>query len=334
MKNSDFYSAMSGLQSGASKGKIAYDPAYWEYVEIPYSDWITIRILPIPKFSYREHRKNRPGKNFPITLRCTVDSELTNGRCIGCNYATEYGKEVDPAKKITTATVEVFTILNLTKAHIRKEAGKKPEIKLCVGERCPACKSGLVSEYIGRRYWKIGYTHSNKIFSTGLKMGDRCKSCKTGEIKTLNMVCKKCGEPLLNDSQLSMPQEELKKLSYINMLCPSCQHDGFPKEEISCTDCESPVRTSLFDTNIKVKRVKTQEGGSGASVILEMEPTYKYEAIPEKFSNVETYDFNKIFPLHNLDVQSALFRVKNPWGVSKDIATEDGEVDVRGMVEE
>lgn len=288
------------------------DPTSWERFKLDEDKEALIRFLYAPIFHGVIHTEAL-GNNKFVSLRCTAASVETGGRCVGC-YQVE-------AKNKFFKTREIWAMPMIDYRMIHKVENDKgrTESRPCLGKiRCSFCKEGYAPEEIGRRYWEVGSYHAGAIRTANSVIGKRCLSCKEGKILIASISCKKCGEPLFSDSQMASMQDStlMEKLKQ-RFTCPACQHQGFPKEQVACSHCEHPVRASIFDTDliiIKTKAIETETGKQSKLIGLNIEPTYKYEPVNEKYLTLPPYDFEKkIYPQLSLDIQAAMYKVVNPW---------------------
>jgi hypothetical protein len=301
----DFNTQTSEIGAGQSKR----DPTQFEYFHLPIKCTAVVRILKSNIFNFVQHTKKEPGKKKFTSLRCTANSNKTEGRCVGCFYSdSDSGSDM-----FNTRNLHTLTLIDYSRLHILPTNDeKKKDYRPCVGPRCIICKEGLKPETVGRRHWALGPAHFGIVRDTNLKIGQRCISCRTGTISIINLLCSKCGEPLFTDQQLgSMRDDALLETLSRKYECGQCGSVGMPEEEKECSDCKDPIRASIFDTNLILKKVTSADSDYPT---LTVEPTYKFEDIPPEYLGLEPYDFDiKVFPELSLDLQSKIYKVKNPF---------------------
>lgn len=306
---------IEGAENAPKKMELNKD--YWEYFNLKIGGEAIIRILPDPVFSFVEHTRKIDGKIKKI--RCTGGSnDVNGGRCLGCYYSNKDAQ----VKSVTTRKVYIMTVVDLRMIHSGKDAEGKEVIRECTGARCPICKQGHAPRIVGRKHWTLGNAHYGVINDVNLTVGSRCLNCKTGKISIESIVCKQCGEPIFTESQLAEMSEPvaMKELTK-QFTCISCGHKDYPEETIQCSDCKEPERASIIDTNLRVKKIEA--AGEGKYATLAIEPTYKWEILPEELYKLPPFKFQEVFPRLDLDIQGAILKMKNPWAGDKSLGVNE-----------
>lgn len=321
---SKFFSFARKMKEVTTTKSFKSVPERREYLAIPSDDEAIIRILPHEMYIFWEHTAKKEGKIRQT--KCTKLSDGYEGNCVGCYYGKRdkyEGKKLDE-KLITTRKVQVFTVLDLRKVHtIIDEKGTK-SVTPCRARKCAMCDSGNPSQIAGRRHWKLGKTGVALLDEANNEIGETCINCKTGTIEIIGMVCEECGAPVFDENDLfNMTPGGLRDATLNLYKCGDCGHEGFPKELIECNNCKEPERASILDTNLRVKKIKSD----GKSAGIKITPTMKFEEIPEELMGVEPYNFEEIFGDLPLDTQASFLGLPNPYGVSQDTALNSNDAE-------
>ena len=129
----------------------------------------------------------------------------------------------------------------------------KAEYVKCTADegRCKNCnkasEKGPVypAKMNGLRKWVVGRKWATSIVSMNDSLQKKCKSCGKGKIKVAGYMC---GNPACGDV---MP--DIDALDSM-VRCGACNSKTYPVEEITCTNCDNPVRGSLSDVDVLVTR--------------------------------------------------------------------------------
>jgi hypothetical protein len=120
-----------------------------------------------------------------------------------------------------------------------------------------------------------------------------------------------------------MEDSALLALTANRYKCSQCSAEEYPEEQLQCSECDEPVRASIFDTDLKVKKVKAADSDFPTLAIT---PTLKFEDLRVPEEDIEPYDFqNKVFPVKSLDQQAKEYQVTNPYGQITDHAEDTFE---------
>lgn len=103
--------------------------------------------------------------------------------------------------------------------------------------------------------WTPGRDHFGVLNKQADIIGCNCKSCGgQSTIYTWTWNCAGCQQVLIDPQTAGMTPEQLKDATQQHTTCQNCGHVGYPFEVVGCTNCQNPVRTSLFDVNLNITR--------------------------------------------------------------------------------
>lgn len=322
--SNQFYDFGGQAAKVSSGKKLSYDPSMSEYLKLTKGESAIIRVTNHPIWTFRQHTvmrfNNRTGSQTFRSVRCSRTEKATGGKCVGCVYRDREGS----SSNIGARDVHVVTVLDLRQVHDTiNDRGDKTQT-FCMGSRCSFCKEKMPKHMVGRRFWPVGAWHFEVVKEVNLSLGDRCESCKTGIIKILTLKCKHCGEELFEEDDLfSMGEDVLKEKLFEITKCRHCGEMGRPEDMIECDTCDTPKRASISSTNLKVKR--SGEKDSKGYTPLIVEPTYRFEDV--NVSEIPPYDFEKVYPVYQLDEQAKRLGVENLYGVSEGVAVDQEDID-------
>jgi hypothetical protein len=154
----------------------------------------------------------------------------------------------------------------------------------------------------GKRTWKASNQWALMVAATNTQAGKRCKSCLRGKI-TRTGYEKKDGTPF---RAKGMEDEKVDALL----------QSGKIVEVIECTNCETPVRKSIFNSIVGITRA-----GEGTNT------TYQFEVLaddlPEDVLELmegkeapEPYDWGAVEPIPTAEAQARTLGIRNPFGKS------------------
>jgi hypothetical protein len=181
----------------------------------------------------------------------------------------------------------------------------------CQGRNCEFCKAGKLIQPAHRMHWDMGTAHFNTLWEYDKVIGNNCVTC--GGQDTIDwdaLVCQECGEAKVIAEETNLQPKEIDEIYKSINKCSECGHEGFLKEVISCKNCSTtsrePMRASLFDVNLNVRRAAATDGGSMTTLMVTgwSQPC----PIPPQLVEMATpLDLAKIFAPTSLEDQAATY---------------------------
>lgn len=176
--------------------------------------------------------------------------------------------------------------------------------------------------------WCMGKTHKEVLDNYNLHViGRMCKICGTRD--SIVCVMKMCGNPqcgqfIYDPNSTTLTAEQRAKIDLYPYTCNYCGVEAFVDEVIECLNpnCPKPERTSIFDVDLVVQRMRSGEGSQTTLQILnfsEPRPIQVFDA--QVLETIKPLDLLKKFaptPLeqqlkvHGLQLQSSSTSVQVP----------------------
>lgn len=287
----------------------------------------------LPFYPFTEHYDSRSKKYSVCSAGPFASDRNKKQPCHGCDLFWSSMKE-DPQRPgrkkpgfMSKRDMSVFTVIDYNTYHkveqIDQQTGRvrtndKGEpyynwIK-CGGRVCDACDAGKETKQGKRLHWAMGSDHYNTLLTSDKDIGRSCVTC--GENEVIHMeawLCTQCGEAVIDDrSRLS--EKDIDDIVLKPATCKQCGHHGFLQELINCTNCTSagrePKRATLFDVDIKVRRVEASDGSNRST--LNVSGFSKPGPVSKTFQEYnKPEELNKIYAPTPLEVQAVLFQVVN-----------------------
>lgn len=180
--------------------------------------------------------------------------------------------------------------------------------------QCVMCKAGKERKDAHRMHWPMGGTHFKYLTEEVDKMvSTSCSNCGGRETigHPLAYLCKGCGDAIIDMSTTELPDADIAKIVSGPVKCPQCGHHDFLDEAIQCSGCDSPRRASLFDVDLKVKRIETsREGAGGKATQLVCVGFGSPSPIDQRFSEMSVpFDLPKMYAATPVEKQRERFEV-------------------------
>lgn len=120
------------------------------------------------------------------------------------------------------------------------------------------CKEGHLM------HWSISYGHWQQLVEYSDMLSRHCRSCGNQDcIEEKALLCKSCGEPIVEHESTSLTEAELNRLRTEEVRCIHCGHTDFLEEYVICTECNKGDPATLFDVDLEIKRVHVTKDGNG-----------------------------------------------------------------------
>lgn len=142
----------------------------------------------------------------------------------------------------------------------------------------------ILDEKLGHiMHWPVYYKDFHKLMEYDAAINSSCRSCGARDsISRLALICKQCGNAIIECAQTSVQAQAQDKMLETSVVCPHCKHSAPPEEYLDCSNCENPIRATIFDVDITVSKsnVKNSEITiSKYSAPHAIDPSYKAQPL-------------------------------------------------------
>jgi DNA-directed RNA polymerase subunit RPC12/RpoP len=210
---------------------------------------------------------NQSGRKY---VTCAEKWHYAPGSCVSCHM------RAGGDRRISQKLGANFSVVPQRFYHyIRAENKDDNEFAYCsnygydAGGGCTYCAIGDVPKQEGMKRFSIANTHTQTLFGMDDRIALRCAACRgVGKIQHASWACSDCGE-LMDLTGLSSQQRERP------VKCPSCQVEGIPLEEVTCTrGCAAARRAQLFDYDVLIQKFGTGKNTTYGFTEQECEPAH------------------------------------------------------------
>lgn len=297
---------------------------------------------------YVEIFSARTKKSFCSTKKWGINSEgdlvAAGGDCLGYD---EWKREIDegvPRDKRTVSLrlLHAFNGIHLAWYHLvpvfddngkpvlyQKGDRKGEQVhrkEECEGRRCGMCKDKLEKVFGKKVHWSLGGGHLGDLAGVISEIEKDCLSCGgQGSLEIISYECSKCGHGFIDMENTDMADEQIFHASGQIQKCSECGTKDYMLEQPECSECQDPMKTSIFDVDLEIKRQ-----GEGTNSTIQV-PRWTTTELPEELQEMaKPWPFNRIFAGDPLDIQAKLLKVSNPYGKggsSKDADEHAGDYD-------
>jgi hypothetical protein len=159
-------------------------------------------------------------------------------------------------------------------------------------------------------HWPMGYAHYAVLDNHGEQLSKGCTSCGgTDTIEDVALACQSCGETIVMMDNTALSEEEIAKLKDEEVRCPNCGVFGYLEDIIRCTGCNRANPATIFDYDLRVKRVETTSSDGGSQTALQIMGALGPRPISDEFGEDlrKPLDLPKIYSPTSIDTQLDLF---------------------------
>jgi hypothetical protein len=280
-------------------------------------------------YTYTEHFDGRTKKSSVCSAGPFANFREKREPCIGCDMF--WAEARNKQRRMSKRDMYVFNVFDYDTYYEIEQVDKRngqvrtkddgtPWMEWVKGVgRNDLAKSGKKSKEGHLCHWAMGHGHYTTLLSTNEMIGEGCKSCghkrspdeRNPAIQSLAWLCsnQECGEALIDLSETEMNGDDIKKTVKKPMLCRKCKHQGIPNEYIECSHCSSPVRASIYDVDLQVRRVKTSKNEDGNQTQLMITGWSDPRPIDPKFGKVieKPYDLPAMYAPTPIALQKEWF---------------------------
>lgn len=116
-------------------------------------------------------------------------------------------------------------------------------------------------------HWSLAFGQWNVMLAYANGLASSCRSCNTQDsIRELALVCRGCGEAIVEFDSTSLTDAELNKIRDEPVKCRTCGHTGYLDNIIECNNCPHGDEATLFDFDLEVLQVKSSEEDKAAQL--------------------------------------------------------------------
>lgn len=117
-------------------------------------------------------------------------------------------------------------------------------------------------------HWSLGTAHWKTLVEYSDTLVNHCASCGGNDtIIEEALICQNCGESVVEMKTTTLSDAELDHVRTNEVACPHCKHRGYLEDVYDCNNCNNPVRATLFDFDLEVKRVETSNDGGKTTAL-------------------------------------------------------------------
>lgn len=156
-------------------------------------------------------------------------------------------------------------------------------------------------------HWSMNFMHWNTLRTYANSLACHCRACNTRDsIRELALVCRNCGEGIVEFDTTSLSDADLVKVREDKVLCPVCKYNGFLDNIIQCDNCQHGEEATLFDFDLEVSQVKTSEESKNTT--LQITKAVGPRAIDGRFVGTlrQPLDLPKIFQPFSMEKQRSV----------------------------
>ena len=286
---------------------------------------------------YIEHFDGKNKRSSICSGGIYHNSKKDRDACHGCDlfFGTMQKENGKNKSRVSKRDMFVFNVLHYHPYHkieqVDRNTGKvktnddnQPyyEWVQCEGRTCEMCKAQCETVPYKVQKWEMGISHFKTLTQEyDVLIGRSCKSCKNKDsIGTVAWLCPndKCGEAVIDMATTTLSDEEINNIKNENAVCPSCRQAGMLIELVECAKCGTPTRSSIFDVNLKVKRMEVSKDGGNQTQLMISGWSDPCELDSEVAAVVSKsmFDLSKIYVPTPLETQAVIFEVGSQTGAA------------------
>lgn len=182
----------------------------------------------------------------------------------------------------------------------------------CAQVGCQGCQMGKESKQGHVMPWPMGRSHFETLDGYAEYVGNSCASCGGRDcIQSVSWSCAnpECQALIVDLATTHLTQDQLNEMIKEPVVCHACNARTYLQENYSCNSCSSPMRASIFDVDLEVRRKKSAEGkGTQLVVPRTGDPT----PIDPQFAEIaKPLPLEKLYAPDSLEYQARQFGVQD-----------------------
>jgi len=153
-------------------------------------------------------------------------------------------------------------------------------------------------------HWSVGWGHWSVLFDYAKDIGKSCRVCGGRDsITSMAWLCQNCGDAVIDMESTALAPKQIDDLTINPCRCPHCGHEGYLKEAINCNNCGNGDRADIFDVNLQVQRLRSNDGSTQTT--LQIKGWSNPGPIDPRFAEfAKPLDLPKIYTPDSLDAQA------------------------------
>ena len=173
--------------------------------------------------------------------------------------------------------------------------------------RCKHCDAGVEKKYGHRMHWPMGQDHYNTLLARDEDIGQCCSNCQGRDtIVQRAWLCQHCQDAVIDMDTTELLKKEVDEMVTHPVTCPHCKKEDMLMELIDCKNCSSPKRASLFDVDLKVRRLEDAGGTNRTTLSISgFSDPHPIDAVLAEMAKPERLDI--IYAPTPFEVQAGLF---------------------------
>lgn len=188
------------------------------------------------------------------------------------------------------------------RGNIRTDRNGKPYTSWVKGNQNDPNMQGLPWKSGNLAPWYMGKTHKEALINHEINaIGKMCKTCGTRD--SIVCVVKMCGNPncgqyIYDPNSTTLTDEQRAKIDFEPYTCTYCGVTSYVEEVIECNTpgCNTPERSTIFDVDLVVQRMKSGDGRQTSLQILNFsEPRPIQVSDPTVLETIKPLDLGKKF---------------------------------------
>lgn len=156
-------------------------------------------------------------------------------------------------------------------------------------------------------HWSLAHGQWNTLTTYANGLASSCRSCQTQDsIRELALVCRGCGEAIVEFDSTSLTDAELNKIRDEAVKCRVCSHVGYLDNIIECQNCSHGEEATLFDFDLEVLQVKSSDEDKAA--VLQIRKSIGPRPLDASYKDDQRkpLDLPKIFTPFSMDAQEKI----------------------------
>jgi hypothetical protein len=247
-----------------------------------------VKTVTLPYWPTVEHRSQKTNRTAFCAAGPWRGRKGKSEPCLGCDVFwgeyNDFGKG-DQGKTVNARALNVFTLIDygLYFEIDSLDGSGRPRMNQQTNQPwtqwVKSTGRGDPNERIARNrknghvvHWALGKTHLEQLLAYEAETNKSCKNCGGQDtIQVLAYLCPHCSETVVDMGNTRMAKQDIDAMTLQATACPHCKNIGYMQPYLECTECTDAKQASLFDVDLKIRRVMTVgDGGREKSTLTMM----------------------------------------------------------------